>query len=118
MSGVSCHVLDTSLGRPAADVAVRLEWLAPPDANAPPLWQLLSQALTSADGRAAGLQGPGGLEPGKHRITFETEDYFRRSGQVVFYPEVQVLFVVARASEAYHVPLLLSPFGYTTYRGS
>ena len=118
MSGISCHVLDTSLGRPAAGIAVRLEWLAPGDANTSPLWQLLGQASTSADGRAAGLNGPGALNVGQHRITFETEDYFRRSGQVVFYPAVQVLFVVARANEAYHVPLLLSPFGYTTYRGS
>lgn len=118
MSGISCHVLDTSLGRPAAGIAVRLERLVVQSASAPPSWQLLGQASTSADGRAAGLQGPGGLELGHHRITFETEDYFRRSGQVIFYPEVQVLFVVAGASEAYHVPLLLSPFGYTTYRGS
>lgn len=118
MSGISCHVLDTSLGRPAAGIAVRLEWLAPRGAHTPPCWQLLGQASTSADGRAAGLNGPGGLSLGQHRITFETEDYFRRSGQVVFYPEVQVLFIVARASEGYHVPLLLSPFGYTTYRGS
>jgi len=118
MSGVSCHVLDTSLGRPAAGIRVRLEWLAPSGNDAPPEWKLLGQASTSSDGRAAGLNGPGGLNLGKHRITFETEEYFRRSGQLVFYPEVQVLFIVARASEAYHVPLLLSPFGYTTYRGS
>lgn len=118
MSGISCHVLDTSLGRPAAFVSVRLEWLAPADASDPSVWKLLGQASTSTDGRATGLNGPGALQLGQHRITFETEEYFRRSGQVVFYPEVQVVFIVARASDAYHVPLLLSPFGYTTYRGS
>lgn len=118
MSGISCHVLDTSLGRPAAGVAVRLEWLGPPRHHDPATWQLLGQASTSADGRAANLQGPGGLQLGQHRISFETEAYFQRSAQVVFYPEVQVLFIVTQATEAYHVPLLLSPFGYTTYRGS
>jgi 5-hydroxyisourate hydrolase len=118
MSGISCHVLDTSLGRPAAGLAVHLERLAPGDAHAPRVWELLGRASTSTDGRANGLHGSGALQLGQHRITFETEEYFRRSGQAIFYPEVQVVFIVAQASDAYHVPLLLSPFGYTTYRGS
>lgn len=117
MSGISCHVLDTALGRPAAGLEVRLERCigAPEESSG---WQLLGQTHTSADGRAAGLEGAGGRVLGLHRITFETEGYLRRTGQPVFYPRVQVQLIVDSRSDGYHVPLLLSPFGYSTYRGS
>ncbi len=117
MSGISCHVLDTTLGRPAAGVHVRLERLgggSPDDSNR---WLALGQSVTNADGRATGLE-TAPRELGRHRITFETEEYFRRTGQVVFYPLVQVQFNLESTSASYHVPLLLSPFGYSTYRGS
>ncbi|HWO08751.1 MAG TPA: hydroxyisourate hydrolase [Polyangiaceae bacterium] len=113
MSGISCHVLDTSLGRPAAGIEVRLERLAEDDD-----WQSLAAALTNADGRAAGLEGVTPRALGPHRLTFELEEYFGRTSQASFFPRVQVEFIVSSLSEKYHVPLLLSPFGYCTYRGS
>lgn len=113
MSGISCHVLDTAAGRPAAGVGVRLERQRP-DAS----WELLGKSKTNADGRASDLEGPAGVARGLHRLSFETEAYFRRESKPVFYPEVQVQFIVESPSERYHIPLLLSPFGYSTYRGS
>lgn len=114
MSGISCHVLDTSLGRPAPGIGIVLErWLEEADA-----WVRVSQAVTNADGRALGLAGSAPLTPGPHRISFETGPYFVRKGQPVFYPEVRVTFAVAAPGDNYHIPLLLSPFGYSTYRGS
>jgi 5-hydroxyisourate hydrolase len=118
MSGISCHVLDTALGRPAAGIEVRLERLAgssPDDAGS---WHTLGQMQTNTDGRASGLETTAARVLGRHRITFETEAYFRRTGQPIFYPRAQVEFNVGSASDGYHVPLLLSPFGYSTYRGS
>ena len=114
MSGISCHVLDTSLGRPAAGVTIRLERLA----DGSSVWQDLGTTQTNADGRAAGLEGAAARALGSHRLTFELESYFRQTGQAIFFPRVQVEFIVASAGEKYHVPLLLSPFGYCTYRGS
>ena len=113
MSGISCHVLDTSIGRPATNVGIRLERL-----NALQHWQLLGQALTNADGRAVGLGGSAEQRTGSHRLTFDTDAYFRRMGQPIFYAQVQVCFVISSVDDAYHIPLLLSPFGYSTYRGS
>jgi 5-hydroxyisourate hydrolase len=113
MSGICCHVLDTSLGRPAEGVGVVLERLGASDE-----WLSLSQAATNADGRALDLAGSHPLSPGPHRITFATGPYFIEKGQPVFYPEVRVTFVVSAPGENYHIPLLLSPFGFSTYRGS
>jgi len=124
VSGISCHVLDTAIGRPAAGVGVRLERLDSASSSgssvsgASASWRELSRATTNADGRASGLEGQAGVQLGLHGISFETEAYLRGAGQPVFYPEVQVLFVVGSSAERYHVPLLLSPFGYSTYRGS
>ena len=90
MSGISCHVLDTTLGRPAAGIEVRLERLvgaAPDEASS---WHTLGRAATNADGRAMGLEGPGARELGRHRITFETAAYFQRTGQAIFYPRAQI----------------------------
>lgn len=118
MSGISCHVLDTTLGRPAAGIEVRLERLLlgnPDDASS---WYTLGRVQTNADGRATGLEAASGRELGRHRISFEIEEYFRRTGQAIFYPRVQVQFIVESPSDNYHIPLLLSPFGYSTYRGS
>jgi 5-hydroxyisourate hydrolase len=116
MSGISCHVLDTALGRPATGVEVYLERLA--DAAGAASWVALGRALTNTDGRAMGLEAPQPREIGLHRLTFETEAYFLRTGQPLFYPRVRVEFLVASLVDKYHVPLLLSPFGYSTYRGS
>ncbi len=114
MSAVTTHVLDTSIGRPAAGVPVRLEFQAGGQ-----LWKTLGEGTTDADGRASHLLPSGGnLAPGIYRLTFDTRAYFRSLHQEAFYPEVTVVFSVADPAQHYHVPLLLSPYGYSTYRGS
>jgi 5-hydroxyisourate hydrolase len=111
---ISTHVLDTARGRPAAGVAVVLERLSAAGEPA-----TLARATTDADGRVAELLPPGtALEAGLYRLTFDTGAYFDVSGVEAFYPRVAVLFVVRDAREHHHVPLLLSPYGYSTYRGS
>jgi 5-hydroxyisourate hydrolase len=113
MSGLSTHVLDTAGGRPAAGVEVVLE------VRASGSWQELARARTDADGRCPQLLASGRpLERATYRLTFETGPYFGAHGLAGFYPEVAVVFEVREPSEHHHVPLLLSPFGYSTYRGS
>jgi 5-hydroxyisourate hydrolase len=111
-SAVTTHVLDTSRGQPAQGVEVRLEGPLTPD-GAP----LVGVATTDADGRVTSL-GPEQLEPGTYRLTFVTGDYFADNGQDAFYPEVAVTVVLTDREQHYHLPLLLSPFSYSTYRGS
>lgn len=110
-SHVTSHVLDSTLGRPASGVAVTLERSA--DGG----WMPVASALTDDDGRATSL-GPVALGAGTYRVTFDTAAYFGSTGQQVFYPSVSVAFVLADEGEHYHIPLLLSPFAYSTYRGS
>jgi 5-hydroxyisourate hydrolase len=107
VSGISTHVLDTSRGCPAAGVPVVLERAV--DTGWEPVWR----GTTDADGRAGELLGANAA-PGRYRLTFDTGSYLEGG----FYPEVSVTFVVEPGEEHYHVPLLLSPFGYSTYRGS
>jgi 5-hydroxyisourate hydrolase len=111
MTSISSHVLDTTLGRPARDVPVRLDRL---DGGA---WSPVAQAVTDDDGRVRRLSPEAGVPPGTYRVTFDTEAYFGAGNRPVFYPSVDVVFIVADDAH-YHVPLLLSPFGYSTYRGS
>jgi 5-hydroxyisourate hydrolase len=114
VSALTTHVLDTARGEPAAGVGVRLEHVT----GAGP--KEIGRASTDADGRVRDL-GPQRLEPGTYRLTFGTGEYLARtdSGRDrVFFPEVTVTFSVDGQAPHYHVPLLLSPFGYTTYRGS
>jgi 5-hydroxyisourate hydrolase len=111
MSTLSTHVLDATSGLPAAGVRVAL---ARRDGDA---WQPLGEAVTDDDGRARDL-APGGLGTGVHRLVFATGEYFAATGQTGFYPEVPVVFEVADGERHYHVPLLLSPFAFSTYRGS
>ena len=108
MGTLSTHVLDTSAGRPAAGIEVRLE-----AADGTPL----AVGTTDTDGRVAAI-GPEVLDPGDYRLRFASGAYFAAAGVTGFYPEVVVAFTVADAAEHYHVPVLLSPFGYSTYRGS
>ena len=111
MSGITTHVLDTSTGRPAAGLGVRLERL---EGGA---WQTLAERATDADGRVRDLLAVGAPAPlGTYRITFATGAYLGGES-AAFYPEVTVVFAV-RDDRHHHVPLLLSPFGYSTYRGS
>ena len=109
---ITTHVLDTARGRPAAGVPIVLE-RAIGDG-----WELVGRGASDADGRARDLVAEGtALTHGRYRLTFDTGAYFRDRGEAAFYPEVAVVFTVA-TDEHHHVPLLLSPFGYSTYRGS
>jgi 5-hydroxyisourate hydrolase len=113
MSTISTHVLDTALGRPAAGVAVLLELETPAGG-----WQEIARGITNADGRLAGLAVTGAPQSATLRLTFETGAYFRAHGAPEFFPRVMVLFTVSASAENVHVPLLLSAYGYSTYRGS
>jgi 5-hydroxyisourate hydrolase len=114
MSAITTHVLDSSRGRPAAGVSVSLD-----RREASGEWRRLGRGQTDAEGRLRTLLPEGSaLVPGTHRLTFETRRYFEAAGMPVFYPEVVVTFETAAGETHYHVPLLVSPFGYTTYRGS
>lgn len=114
MSPITTHILDTSRGRPAAGVAVTLERKGDKGG-----WDLLGTGTTDADGRIRDLLPAGArLEPAIYRLTFATGAYFAAQGVAGFYPEVPVIFELAAPGEHYHVPLLLNPYGYSTYRGS
>ena len=113
MSQVSTHVLDISLGRPAAKVPVLLEV-----EEAGTGWKELGRGLTDKDGRLRDLLGDRALVEGTYRLTFDTHAYFAARKVQSLYPQVTIVFEVRNAQENYHVPLLLSPFGYSTYRGS
>jgi len=111
--GISTHILDVTLGRPAADVAITLERQT--EAG----WQPLGAGRTDADGRVKSLLPEGHrLEAGVLRATFAVEPYLLARHGRGFYPEVSIVFRVEQPAEHFHVPLLLSPFGYSTYRGS
>ena len=103
MAGITTHVLDTAKGRPAAGIAVTLEILRDG-------WQTVGKGSTDADGRLRTLTEGVPLEPATYRLTFVTGS--------PFFPEVAILFRVDDTAQHYHVPLLLSPYGYSTYRGS
>jgi len=109
---ISTHVLDTVRGRPVSGLHVALE-AAANDGR----WQLVAQGMTDADGRVTDLLSRVG-SVGPHRIVFDTGDWAANHGQQSFYPRVTVEFVVADPAQHLHIPLLLSPFGYTTYRGT
>ena len=114
MATLSTHVLDTSRGRPAAGITIRLETL-----NAGEGWTPLSEAATDDDGRVKHfVLNEANLGPGTYRLVFSVEKYFKELNQQTFYPEVSVAFLIEPGAEHYHVPLLISPFGYSTYRGS
>lgn len=111
-SPITTHVLDTSFGKPAVGVMVVLERWS--DEN----WQELARAVTDSNGRIMNLlptDQP--LSSGRYRLTFHTAEYFQSTNRESLYPNVNVEFL-ASAGQHYHIPLLISPFGYTTYRGS
>jgi 5-hydroxyisourate hydrolase len=109
---LSTHVLDATSGQPAAGVGVLLETFG--DAG----WTEVATGLTDGDGRLRDWLPPAVPGVGMHRLLFDTGAYYARAGVRTFYPAVTVNFVIDRANEHYHVPLLLSPFAYSTYRGS
>jgi 5-hydroxyisourate hydrolase len=110
---LSTHVLDTAAGRPAAGVAVRLDRYGPDGG-----WTELARGHTGPDGRLSGWLPDGQPATGRHRLTFGTGGYFAAQGVATLYPEVTITFEVSDAGAHYHLPVLLSPFGYSTYRGS
>lgn len=111
-NGLTSHVLDLALGQPARGLAARLEVL---DGTS---WRAVTTAVTDDDGRTGDLLGGAPLDARTYRLTFETGAYFAATERASFYPHVQVTFVVTATAQHHHVPLLLSPFGYSTYRGS
>jgi len=108
---LSTHVLDASTGRPACNVPVTLE------RRAGDSWEPVGDGGTDDDGRCRSM-APDGLHPGIYRLRFDTGVYFSATGQRGFYPEVAIVFEVTEPARHHHVPLLLSPFAYSTYRGS
>ena len=114
MSSITTHILDVSNGSPAREVPVILERQIAEDG-----WQIIGAGQTDDDGRLRDiLPADETLAVGEYRLTFDTKTYFERQNIENFYPQVVVVFTVRSASQHYHVPLLLSPFGYSTYRGS
>lgn len=111
VSQVTTHILDTGSGRPAAGVAVGLF------ARDGDGWTPVATGTTDADGRIKDL-GPEHLPAGSYRLNFATGDYYAGLGTETFFPEVDLNFTISDAGEHYHVPLLLSPFAFSTYRGS
>jgi len=109
---ISTHVLDLMSGKPAAGISVTLARL---DGDA---WTVVGKAVTNRDGRVKSLNGARRLRAGIHELSFETGAYFKRKKTRAFHPWVTITVHIADAGAHYHVPLLLSPFGYSTYRGS
>ena len=109
---ISTHILDTGLGTPAAGVALSLlRW-------ADGTWQCLGNGCTDADGRCRTLLGEAHVMRGEYRLRFETAPYFTAQGSASLYPFVEITFAVGEPDQHYHIPLLISANGYTTYRGS
>ena len=112
MSQITTHILDTTKGKPATGVNITLLQQAGDN------WQEIANGITNSDGRIADLlPKEKQLELGVYKMKFDTQEYFEQDGTANFYPFVEIVFNVA-STEHYHVPLLLNPFGYSTYRGS
>jgi 5-hydroxyisourate hydrolase len=114
MSPITTHILDTARGQPAEGIAVALEF-----GEGKSGWREIARGQTNRDGRLTTLLPDGvPLSVGMYRLRFATGEYHSSMGTPGFFPEVQVVFQVADPDAHYHIPLLLSPFGYSTYRGS
>jgi 5-hydroxyisourate hydrolase len=114
MSAITTHILDTSKGKPASGVTVVLERFSDESE-----WSELGRGETDADGRLKNLLPDDAvLLSGTYRLTFETGKYFDEQSIESFYPQVTISFIIRDATQHYHVPLLLNPFGFSTYRGS
>ena len=112
VSQLTTHVLDTTLGKPGRDITIRLKQVV--NGN----WQTMAQGITNADGRIGDLLPQNkNIAPGNYKMVFETGDYFKANNTKGFYPVVEIDFTVFDDCH-YHVPLLINPFGYSTYRGS
>eukprot|EP00903_Cladosiphon_okamuranus_P015897 g14682.t1 len=115
---ITAHALDTAIGKPASGLPLKLEQRSG-GSRGGRYWLLLGSCETNEDGRAPNLLASGyKLNKATYRVTFDTEAYFEKTGAPCFYPEVAVVFRIEEPEEHYHIPLLISPFGYSTYRGS
>jgi len=114
MNRITTHILNTSRGKPAANIDVQL--LVQREAA----WKMLGKERTDTDGRAGFVpaEDNGELQAGNYKITFFTEQYFKEQEIDTFYPWVEIAFKLPEKAGHYHIPLLISPFGFTTYRGS
>ncbi len=113
-STITTHVLDTSRGMPAEGISVTLEIQLLQNE-----WKKIGSGSTNPDGRISDLLSEShALQNGIYRLTFETRKYFQTNRVPTFYPYVQIVFEISDATRHYHVPLLLNPYGYSTYRGS
>ncbi len=111
MNQITTHVLDTAQGKPANGIKITLQR---PLSHS---WEDICSGVTNEDGRVPDFMQDLSIEPGQYRMVFNTEAYFEKEGVEGFYPYVPVIFEI-RDMEHYHIPLLLNPFGYSTYRGS
>ncbi|XP_014290292.1 5-hydroxyisourate hydrolase [Halyomorpha halys] len=109
---ISTHVLDTSRGLPGTGISVSLYYFTNNQ------WTLIKESITNSDGRCQDLITPTGFAPGRYKLHYETENYFAARNTATFFPFIEVVFDVRSKQEHYHVPLLLNPFGYSTYRGT
>lgn len=111
-SAVTTHILDTHLGLPAADVEVSL-WYEDEGQ-----WLKIAQGTTNSDGRILDWMGDQPRQAGQYRIEFQTADYFAQQGLTCLYPKVDIWFNILTPEQHYHIPLLISANGFSTYRGS
>ncbi|ALE90178.1 hydroxyisourate hydrolase [Pseudomonas versuta] len=110
---LSVHVLNLENGLPSPGVNVTLEKYVGQN------WQPLAQGVTNEQGRIGELfPDKQAMEAGQYRVVFKTGDYFKKAGRDTFFPEIPVIFEVKNVDQHYHIPLLLSPYGFSTYRGS
>jgi 5-hydroxyisourate hydrolase len=110
--GLSTHILDTALGRPAAGVPLTLS------ASSHNAWHIIGHGTTDADGRCKTLLGERPLEAATYKIHFDTATYYATQNLTGLYPFVEIAFTITDPDQHYHIPLLLTANGYTTYRGS
>jgi 5-hydroxyisourate hydrolase len=110
--GLSTHILDTALGRPAADVKLTLSQ------NSGNTWHIVGHCATDANGRCADLLGQITFAPATYKIHFDTTSYYAAQNLTGLYPYIEIVFTVTDPTQHYHIPLLLTANGYTTYRGS
>nr|AAZ14903.1 conserved hypothetical protein [Coprinellus disseminatus] len=125
-SPITCHILDAALGKPAPGVHIHLRKSEPStNAEGPTAFREIATGVTNEDGRCldllppTGTEGSTALQAGEaYKIVFKTKEYFEKTGRSTFYPWVEIPFTIQNPQEHYHIPLLISPFSFTTYRGS
>ncbi len=113
MSQITTHVLDTATGKPAKGISLSLSQFTDNE------WRQIGNGTTNQDGRVGNLLSDEiTLDAGRYKVLFQLEDYFKKRNIGAFYPYAEIVFEVEGDGQHYHIPLLLSPFGYSTYRGS